>query len=69
MAGTVPYLAPERLHGGGIDIRTDIYAVGAVLYELASGERLFGNARGSDLWSAILTPGARGAASMRFRNL
>ena len=55
MAGTVPYLAPERLHGGGIDIRTDIYAVGAVLYELASGQRLFGHARGSDLWSAILT--------------
>jgi non-specific serine/threonine protein kinase len=55
MAGTLPYLAPERLHGGGIDIRTDIYAVGAVLYELASGRRLFGNARGSELWSAILT--------------
>ena len=55
MAGTLPYLAPERLHGGGIDIRTDIYAVGAVLYELASGQRLFGDARGSDLWSAILT--------------
>ena len=55
MAGTLPYLAPERLHGGGIDIRTDIYAVGAVLYELASGQRLFGKARGSELWSAILT--------------
>ena len=55
MAGTLPYMAPERLDGGGIDIRTDIYAVGAVLYELASGRRLFPNARGSELWSAILT--------------
>ena len=54
VAGTLPYMAPERFHGGGIDIRTDIYAVGAVLYELASGRRLFGDARGADLLNAIL---------------
>jgi eukaryotic-like serine/threonine-protein kinase len=54
VAGTLPYMAPERFHGGGIDIRTDIYAVGAVLYELASGRRLFGDARGAELLNAIL---------------
>ncbi|MSP60573.1 MAG: serine/threonine protein kinase [Myxococcales bacterium] len=39
--GTPPYLAPERLRGGRPDVASDLYAAGAVLYELCTGRAPF----------------------------
>jgi serine/threonine-protein kinase len=63
-AGTLPYMPPEQLTGEPVDARADIYAIGAVLYEMATGRRAFQEEQPSRLIDAILhqppvTPRAR----------
>ncbi len=53
--GTVPYMAPEQLQGEEASARGDIFSLGAVLYEMATGRKAFQGSSPVSIMSAILT--------------
>ena len=54
VTGTLPYMAPEQLRGESTDERSDIWAAGAVLYEMATGQRPYPEKQSAKLIDAIL---------------
>ena len=53
VAGTLPYMSPEQLHGQRVDARSDIFAFGAVLYEMFTGEKAFERKSTSETTTAV----------------
>jgi tetratricopeptide (TPR) repeat protein len=52
--GTPGYMAPEQVKGQPADARSDIFSLGCVIYEMASGHRAFGGDTGAEVIAAIL---------------
>ncbi len=55
IVGTFQYMAPEQLEGSEADARTDIFAFGAVLYEMATGQRAFDGHSRASLIASIMS--------------
>ena len=68
VVGTLGYMAPEQLRGQPADTRSDIWALGVLLYEIATGTRPFTGQSRFELSSNILNAPAQAAAGGRARD-
>ena len=65
VVGTVPYMSPEQLKGQSVDARTDIFSLGVVLYEMATGRRPFEGSAPAETISSILRDAPRPVTEAR----
>ena len=63
--GTLPYMSPEQLEGKQTDTRTDIFAFGAVVYEIVTGRRAFEGETQASLIGAILKDAPRPVSALQ----
>ncbi len=65
VVGTIPYMSPEQLRGEPVDASSDLFALGVVIYELATGRRPFTGATSAEIVSAILRDAPQLPSSLR----
>ena len=65
--GTLPYMAPEQIEGLPADIRTDIFAFGAVIFEMVTGQRPFRGPSAARTLAAIIETDPPAVSSLQPR--